>query len=255
MEFPEVREEIISWGRRTRTHCPDHKAIVNASTGETFAIVSNNYQLVKHEDAIQVVMDAIEMNPEFGRHDIDTKLLQGGAKMKSTIRFPEVQYDIRGGDLINPTVEIRNSYDTGWQYSILFGAFRLVCSNGLIIGKKFVHYVKKHTQALDQEHVKSILVEGMEQFSYQTELWKSWADQVTTSSEYEHVMENVGFSDKEAEEIHQQVEEASDIFIPDERIIALNKWVFYNILTAHISHRISSELRRANLENRMRRLF
>ena len=35
-EFPEVREEVVSWGRRTRTHCPNYKAIVNPDTGDTY---------------------------------------------------------------------------------------------------------------------------------------------------------------------------------------------------------------------------
>ena len=254
-DFPTVREDVVSWGRRSRVHCPDYKAVVNPKTGDTFSIVSNNYKLVKHEEALETVIDAVDSHQEFGKYEVDTQLLNNGAKMKTKIRFPEVEYDIGGGDLINPTIEVKNSYDAGWQYEIRFGAFRLVCSNGLVIGKQFVHYLKRHTQSLDQEKVKQVLIAGMEEFSEQTELWKTWVDQVTTATEYEQVMTEMDFSKKDSEAIHEEVEANSNIIQDNLKRKTLSKWVLYNILTAYVTHQVQSEIRRTNLESKLRRVF
>ena len=41
----------------------------------------------------------------------------------------------------------------------------------------------------------------------------------------------------------------------DLKIKTLNKWVFYNIITAYITHHVKNEIKRTNMENRLRRIF
>ena len=218
-------------------------------------IVSPGYQLVKHEDAIETVIQAIDKSPEFGKYDIETDIFGGGGKMKTKITFPDVKYNIGKGDPINPTIDIKNSYDTGWQYEVRFGAFRLICSNGLVIGKSFAFYVKKHTQSLDQEAVQQILIKGMEEFSEQTGIWKKWADRVTTSSEYEYAMKELDLTKKEQEAVHEQVEISSNLMLDDMKTKSLSYWVFFNILSQYITHHVTSPIRKAKLESRARKIF
>jgi len=254
-EFPAVREDVVSWGRRTRTHCPNYKAIVNPETGDTYSIVSPGYQLVKHEDAIETVIQAIDKSPEFGKYDVQTDIFSDGGKMNTKITFPDIVYDIGKGDPINPTINIKNSYDTGWQYEVRFGAFRLVCSNGLVIGKQFAFYVKKHTQSLNQEVVQQILCKGMEEYSEQTEIWKKWADRVTTSSEYEYTMKELNLTKNEQEVIHQEVEVSSNLMLDDMKTKSLSYWMFYNIICQYITHNVQSQIRKVNLETKARKIF
>jgi len=255
IQFPKVQEDVISWGRRSRTYCPNYKAIVNPETGDTYAIVSPNYKLLTHENAIETVMEVVDQSPEFGKFDISANFLKDGSRMETKITFPDVEYDIGGGDLINPTIVIKNSYDTGWNYDVRFGAFRLVCSNGLVIGEQFAHYVKRHTQSLNPQDVQRILIEGMQSFSEQIELWKTWMDRVTTSSEYEYIMDELDFSKKETNEIHNKVEISSDIMLDDIKIKSIEYWIFYNLITQFITHNVKSPLRRVVLENNVRKAF
>ena len=51
--------------------------------------------------------------------------------------------EISKGDMMNPEIIIKNSYDGTSQVHILSGAFRLVCSNGMIIGTTIDKYNTK----------------------------------------------------------------------------------------------------------------
>jgi len=266
MYYPKVGEYEVFWGksganlRSIRGAAPRHKIIADRETGTAFAVVSKSYQLVRHEEALDLVEEAIARNPEFGSPIRNISLSPDGARMWAKYRFPQTEYDIggiggRGRDLINPTIDVQNSYDTGWAFSIHFGAYRLVCSNGLRVGKTFVHYRHRHTRGLDPQRIQKILVEGMEKYSYQVDLWRSWVSRVTQPQDYERVMEGMGFRKGEADQIHKEVERSSDITLDDIKARTLSYWIFYNIVTQYITHRVTDMVRRADLMSRVQRAF
>lgn len=236
--------------------CEEHQAIINPKTNHLYAIASDKYSLVKHEDILTSVEEAITENPEFGSFERDVRLGWDGARMRTIYRFPEVEFPINNHDVVNPTIEVHNSYDLSWSKKVLFGAFRLVCSNGLIIGKILMHFQRKHTH-LDpgNEAMKRLLLNGMELFSEQTDLWKTWVDKVTTLEEYETVMNGLDLRKKELEEVHEEVEASSNIMLGDVKRKSLTFWVFYNILCQYITHKIPNEHRRLLLQNEMRKYF
>ena len=54
--FPQIIEQPVSWGPLGNTYQTDrYKAIVDANTGKLFAIVSQDYRLIRHEEAIEKV--------------------------------------------------------------------------------------------------------------------------------------------------------------------------------------------------------
>jgi len=259
-QFPRVIETPVYWSRfkrkdRAEPVCPKNKALVDANTGNVFAVVSKNYKLIRHEDVLDVVSRAIRKNPEFGEPDPEVRVMNAGARMWATFTFPETEFDIGGGDLVNPTIEVMNSYDTGWSFSVRFGAYRLVCSNGLVIGKEFASYKHRHTKELNPVEIERILCAGMERYSDQVELWKRWVDKITMPDEYEHVVEGLGLHKAELEQLEQQVEQQSDIVLSDLGIKTLRYWVFYNIVTALITHGVKDSIRRANLMLRAGEIF
>ena len=256
-QFPAVKTEMVSWGFRDRVISPGHKAIVNPDTEDIYSVTSKHYKLVKHEDVLDAVVQAVEENPEYGRHESSVWLSDNGAKMHTKLRFPDVEFPIdQGGDKVNPTVEIFNSYDGSWALKILFGAFRLVCSNGLVVGKILMNYRRKHiSEGVNQEKIRMMLGDSLEKFSYQTNLWKSWADRVTTVQDYEAVMGHLPLSEKDREEIGKEVEVSSNIRMDDIKTKSLTYWLFYNILSAYVTHKITSEVKRVNIENAMRNYF
>ena len=60
-------------------------------------------------------------------------------------KFPNEKINIGKDDDLTPEIIIKNSYDGSVGLNILAGAFRLVCSNGLTIGKTFASFNNKHS--------------------------------------------------------------------------------------------------------------
>jgi len=261
--FPRAEEWPI-WIGEHKVECGGHKAIVGideAGVHQVHAISSNKYNLIQHEDAFEIVQDALFKNPEFGSFVSQADFSPDGSKMRATIRFPEVDFKIRTGDTVNPTIEIFNSYDLSWKFQLLFGAFRLVCSNGLIIGENFLHTKKRHMPSLDIEAVSSQLSEAMEIFSKQTELWKSWADEVLAPKQVEKVIKSLDLNKGEYESLEETEEVLEGFSLQDWFIfhihhvgseIAMTRLIFFNILTQFLTHNVDSVVRRTMLEQRLR---
>jgi hypothetical protein len=66
--FPEIVEQPVMWGYHRELHeARKHKAIVDATTGKLFSIVSKDYRLIRHEQAIDEIESLIYGNVELGK--------------------------------------------------------------------------------------------------------------------------------------------------------------------------------------------
>lgn len=261
IDFPRVVEKQIYFSNAgldtpsNRLHAPldTHKTIINAETGEAISVVSDHYKLVRHEEVMGRVLEKVPDN--FGQFSTKTWFSDNGGRMRSTLTFPERPYKIRKGDIINPTIEIINSYDTGWQASVIFGALRLVCTNGLTVGEEFFRFKRRHTQGLDLPHLVEGLTEGMERFDYQVRRWKEWDKQATSPAEYEGVIKTMNLGERAVEEIEREVEISSGLMLDDIKLRTLSFWLFFNIFAQYITHRVRSQVKQVELQARMRRAF
>jgi len=257
MNFPQVAERplFLSQINKMNSFVNTHKAIMNPETNHIYGILSKQYELTKHEDLLNTVRGAIDKNIEYGKATEHINFFEDGGKMRATFIFKDVEVEIDRGDKVNPQIEVFNSYDGGWARKIFFGAFRLVCSNGLIIGEKQLEYKQKHLQVFSEKSVGQLLVTSMEKFSERKRVWESWVDRVTTPQEYEKVMTNLNLSQKDQDAIGQEVEISSNIMMDDLRTKTLSYWIFFNLLCQYLTHSIKSHLKRAQIENTMRRNF
>lgn len=232
---------------------PTHKAIVNPENDKTFAIVSKDYTILQHEDALTKVVEEIQKNPEFGQYKQEGPFFYNdGARMETRFVFPEVSIPIRKGDLVNPQVQVLNGYDGCWGFHIIFGAFRIVCSNGLTIGEKVLQVHQRHFKKVNQFLIDGVLSESMHQFSIQTEIWKTWVDKTLTTEEAYQKIDQLNLSKKRVEELRQEVEISEGEVIDGQKI--LNQWIFFNILCQYATHKVSENIR-LDLSNRIRKMF
>ncbi len=271
MIYPPVAVEPISYGRRVRTSCPDHQAVINPESGSVYCVPTRQYQLLKHEDAIEGIEKVIHKMPQFGKWERKIDFFNDGGRMTAEYKFTDRTFQVDKGDKLHPTINARNSYDLGWVFVINFGIYRLICANGAIIGEKFASYKRKHTTGLEFEQVEKILEYGMDKFSDQVDLYKTWLDINTTSRELEDVHKI--FSGKEFKEIIVEKEIGSKETIqehasfemvkqeggPDKLLVdtdnKLNKWVLFNILTQYITHSVKNKNRQVALQTKMGKLF
>ena len=69
---------------------------------------------------------------------------------------------ISKGDVIKPRIQIRHSYNGLTKYSIVFGYFRLICTNGLVIpveseNKFNLNITGKHTKSINESFDKLLI--------------------------------------------------------------------------------------------------
>lgn len=257
MNFPAVKQQPVYL---TRLNRPDskidgYKAIVNPDTGNIFGVVSEDYILTPHEQMLETINDVVVKMPEYGKPSENIKLYDNGAKMRATYVFDEVEITVGKSDRLHPQFEVFNSYDSGWARKIFFGAFRLVCTNGLMIGEKVFSYRTRHDTTFNKESVKGSIIMAMEQLSEQKKIWETWVDKITMPQQYEEVMNALPLANKDVEAIGKEVEISSGISLDAMKLNTLSVWMFFNILCQYITHRMESHLKKAAVESAMRRAF
>ena len=136
--FPVMEESIKVEGLKNST---DYKFIINAETSEVLSCMTNEYKLVTNEDVIKKAMPVLKDN---GAVLSSVNMFNNGARTTYRYRFPKITVKI-DKDELNPEVIIKNSYDGSTNVDALAGAFRLVCSNGLIIGRTYGHTKNRHS--------------------------------------------------------------------------------------------------------------
>jgi len=256
--FPEPKFEPLSFGRRTVFPYSGKKALVDikSETPTPFAIVSDEYKLTKHEEVLDEVLTALKELPEYGEPDIKPKMINGGAKMIVEITFPEVDFEIRPGDKINPKAIIRNSYDLQWKLSMEYGARQLVCSNGLIAYRKKGGSSMLHRQNLSLLEITKALSEGMAEYSEQVGIWKEWAQKQLDSAETEKILEALPFGEKYNEKILSLPQTSTGLTIQEMlEKDELTKWDMYSVVTQFLTHEVESEMVKAEKGEEVAKIF
>jgi hypothetical protein len=256
MVFPDVVLEPLWWGRRPVNKAEGRFAIVDQNTDTVFNVCTELYQPVYHEMVIKNVEEAAALCPEYGAPKISVKLMADGGKMKVNVEFPEVDIEIKKGDILHPNSDVRTSYDLGWKYAMDFGAYRLVCSNGLKVGEVFESFKKRHLTSLGPNILSDSLKGGMSRFSDQKEIWSRWAEDKILPDLYTDMWEALPFSQPEKEKIETMKLAGSGLYLPEAlKSGELTVWEAYNAMTQYASHEIKSELRVVEIGPQITRVF
>ena len=250
--FPNVGKMRIQWVKDKAGHpAEEHEAIVDLDTGKVFCIVSTHYKLIRHESAIEQVERAIAERRDLGQFQVVTEFYNDRGRMRRTYRFLEIEVEISAGDPISPELIVFNSYDTAWPFIVLLGAFRIVCTNGLVVGEKFLHLRKRHIYELGQINVAEEIGTALKRFNQQATEWKGWTEKKLTPKVYAKVLETMKFGIKAKVEVDNKVSNEAVGFDAD-GFPVLTVWGFYNILTSHITHNSVSLNHRVEMESRLR---
>ena len=256
LEFPDPVTEPIWYGKRPTTRIDGSKAIVDQKTDSVFGICSDLYQVIHYEDIVRMVEKTVANLPEFGKIEVVPTIIQEGRKMKIKATMTEVEYEIRKGDVVNPMITIRTSYDLGWKLSGIFGALRLICTNGATVGKTFSRFAKRHLTSLDPSDLTKSIQGGMGIYSEQVGLWKEWAQMKLDTATYDAVWEALPFSENEKEKIEKLSEVSTKHTLADkEWRKEATLWDFHSVVTQFATHEIKSEVRRADVEPMIAKAF
>lgn len=151
-------------------------AIVDARDGKVISKVSDRYTLLENKRLLEPFLN------KFGLPD---KVIEYANRKSYLYEFMTGrEFDFGGGDIIKEKLVIANSYDKTKSFSFFFGAFRMVCSNGLYTAVGLAIAFKKI-------HVGEIPVETLTTeaiTNYQTNNFDFWKQLKQTPLEVEEEM-------------------------------------------------------------------
>jgi len=161
--FPvkEVPATFIDTGNQFQHDNTGYKFIVREDTNQVLSCMTNEYKLVTNTEVIDKALPIIE---SFNGTVDEIKTFSGGARTNLVFKFRKNPITIEGEKLY-PQLNIRNSYDGSTQVSVLGGAFRLVCSNGLVIGRILGKESSRHSiwnTKLQNGHIGNIVKETID---------------------------------------------------------------------------------------------
>lgn len=257
--FPVYREELkLNNGTPTG---------VDALYSDTrfFGTVSKQYILLEHKEASNI---ATNMLDKLGiKYDISTSIATGGgAKFFQTIKFPDYKFSL--GDVENtaegnknrddfiPTVILKNSYDKTCAFQFIYGGFRMVCMNGLVVGDVVQNISYVHTKQINTDYIGKVFQTNLEKtiegirFGYNrlnteecTPYVKLLLAEIFTKNMVGEVINMLPDGSFENDDNNLEIS-------PD-----ISAYMLYNIITNVITHKVKSVNRQIELGNKIAKIF
>jgi hypothetical protein len=210
----------------------DFIGVQRTDTGKVLSIVSPSYKLVSHGELLRKPLEYLSRE---GYTFQRASLIHGGRAVYLQVIGKEGF--MVGKDMIHPTLRGINSYDKTHVLDWSYGAFRLVCTNGLMVPVKLLGFDKKELNTLhlrkrhigDIQDAMEILKERLESyqsvFSRLQGFYQSLDDR-KISAETAKKLLNTLFSEKMTEKIIVLWDKGD---AHEER----TAWTLYNALTQY----------------------
>jgi hypothetical protein len=132
------------------------KLVIGKINGEDFFLnaCSNVYELVKNESIFPRINSILKKHKI--AYDVEfTHTNNVRFYANYVITDERLGYKMKGtNDRVQPVLRVQHSYNGLTKYKIVFGYFRLVCSNGLVIA---IEAMNKYNLCLTGKHTKAII--------------------------------------------------------------------------------------------------
>jgi hypothetical protein len=217
-------------------------AITNDATGEILAIHKDKYRLQKNEDVFREFNRALAESPlDLRGLIVEDELAYQGGRAIRTYRMPAHRVDIGPGDPVDLMLKLQNSYDGSRRFGMNFGAFRVICSNGLVIGENMCEVKAKHTSGLDIAAITGSLSDAIEVFQQANGQWAQWKETPCPEGVPQSVVQNIpGISDTLRDRI-------LEYYRIEARDKGHNVWILYNALTRWSTHEYVKDVAQDNI--------
>ena len=136
-----------------------YKFIVREDTNQILSCMTNDYKLVKNETIINKAKPIIESNNGVLK---EVRSFGTGNRMFTKWEFPDHKVKLSKNDVMSPEIVIANSYNGVVGVNIIAGAFRMICSNGAVIGIIAKKYTNRHLKSnVSLDNLDSVIEDTM----------------------------------------------------------------------------------------------
>ncbi len=214
--------------------------LFNEDRTKVFDVVSDRYQVIPHNTAVDTIAEALQDTFD-SEVQYRVRSLNGGGRIIATFDLPIPPIRLGRNDVNKISMMVRNSYDRSWTFKAQLGAYRRICSNGMMIGETFGKVSARHINS-DQDSIIEQVQTMIEHAPKLRDLWGEWSE---THIEHEEAIEMlVGeFPDKYLLPVLQ------------EDRYPMTKWDLYNHLTRFSTHDTKTVQRRIEFDERISKLF
>lgn len=241
--FPVVEKEVmhgnVNGGIPSNT--TDYKAIVRKDNNRLISIMKNSYKVVENSEIIKPLLQQL--------HTLDTSWYidnshsyVNDSQMRLQITFPELLYNDGKSD-IALSLFLSNSMDGSCGIKSMWGALRILCSNGMIYGEILSKYYHKHTKGFDISNLRSQVEATYDKIPVIKHRVEQMQNSKVTKDLWQLIENKLGKGVcKYVKEREKEYKKAQD------------QWALYNILTYYISHLVKQQLR-AKYQQDVSRIF
>lgn len=212
----------------------DWKAIAFDNNDEVISIVSQKYKIFQHTEALdRALVELKELNVNYNIIKTNYNIGDHRNTMKLTFALPDMVFDVDGSDVV-ATYDIVNSTDLTCCFSRIFGAYRIICSNGMVVGVKLYSSSNKHVgQFIFQD--KKEIVKDMEKGFEEFKMMLDNARNVKANDDFLKSIANLGFPQKIIDNLPEFYLKYADA--NNEDILDYNNvWAIYAVLTNYLSN-------------------
>ena len=223
-------------------HVPTHKCIVD-SNGQPISVVGAKYQLVQNSVLIPQFEVALKQSG-LDLSGIQRKVSTSASKGRTVVRYTLPNHTFRIGkradDEVNLEISLLNSYDGSWKFQSMVGAFRMLCTNGMIVGENFAHFYGKHTKNLDTQKAINNIKHSLSTYQDNIELWNHMANVSITHDDADKFFERVATSES-------MLEYLRTAYAKYTLEVGANVWGVFNALTDWSTHAPSAKTKESDL--------
>lgn len=241
--FPVVEKEVMHGNVKggIPSNTPAYKAIVRKDNNKLISIMKSSYKIVPNSEIIKPLMEQL--------HRLDTSWYIDNShsfvddnQMRLQITFPELLYNDGKSD-IALSLFLSNSMDGSCGIKSMWGALRILCSNGMLYGEVLSSYYHKHTRGFDISNLRSQVEATYDKIP----VIKHRVQQLQNSKVTKELRQSI--ENKLGKGVSKYVHQREKEFKKSE-----DQWVLYNILTYYISHLVKQQLR-AKYQQDVSRIF
>lgn len=151
-------------------------------------IVSGNYTLLQHHEVIDEVFSTLDQSG----FETDSLMAQMdmtplGERMRLQVVLPEKYHlTISADDHVALRLICNNSVDGSVAFSALTGWFRLICSNGMVVGTTHQRFRQRHNRQMVVSDMMQVLSDGIRSSTKERGLMKKWQQRILIPETVHH---------------------------------------------------------------------